>query len=68
LIESEIAVMLLNAGESLVKCYDSMEFINKLWIILERMEGDMEDIINYCRESDFVYNENFCKYLLYRSL
>jgi serine/threonine protein kinase len=68
MIESEISVMMLNAGESLIRCYDSMDCLNKFWIVLERMNGDMEDIIKHCKETDHSYNENFCKYMLYRSL
>jgi serine/threonine protein kinase len=68
LIESEIKVMLLNSGESIIKCYDSIEFAKKYWLLLERMEGDLEDVLKFCKEKELNYNENFCKYVLYRSL
>ena len=73
LIYNEIGVMMLNKGESIVTCYDSLEYIDKkgntnLWMMLEKMDGDMEEIIKLCLEVDFKYTENFIKYTLYRCL
>ena len=63
----EVGLMLLNKNDSIIQCYDSMESMGKLWAFLERMEGDMEHIINYCAESHD-YDENFIRYVLYRVL
>jgi len=59
--------MMLNKSEYIVSCFDSMESMGKLWAFMERMEGDMESIINYCKES-YEYGEDWIKYVLYRVL
>jgi len=40
-VKDEISVMMLNEGDTLVKCYDSFDYSNKYWIMLEMMEGDV---------------------------
>ena len=44
-----------------------MESMGKLWAFMERMEDDMERVINYCKDG-YDYNEDFIKYVLYRVL
>jgi hypothetical protein len=44
-----------------------MESMGKLWAFMERMEDDMERVINYCKEG-YEYDEDFIKYTLYRVL
>jgi p21-activated kinase 1 len=56
--------MRIHDCQYIVKCYDSMDSMNKLWAFLERMDGDMESVINYCKEN-YRYDEDFIKYTLY---
>ena len=60
----EIGLMRIHTCDYIVKCFDSMDSMNKLWCFLERMDGDMESIINYCKDN-YEYDESFIKYTLY---
>jgi len=64
-VHDEVSVMMLNGGESIVKCYDSFEWQGKLWVILECMEGDLRAVIETL---DKTQDEDFAKYSLYRTL
>ena len=44
-VRDEISVMMLNEGDTLVKCYDSFDFKGKYWIMLEMMDGDVLKLV-----------------------
>ena len=67
-VYNEIGVMMLNEGEHIVECYDSLEYRPQrtekdpnprtyLWMMLEPMSGDMERVINYCKVSKYKFGE-----------
>ena len=68
IVRDEISVMMLNEGDSLIKCYDSFDWNGKLWIILESMGGDVQKLLGFFRENDIAVSENVIRYVLYRTL
>jgi len=67
-VRDEISVMMLNEGDSLIKCYDSFDWNGKLWIILEAMGGDLQKLVALFKEHSIPITENIIRYLLYRTL
>jgi len=65
MMENEVALMKLNDGDSIIRCVEAFNFKKKYWIILEMMEGALTDILI---QSNGNYSENFCKYVLYKTL
>jgi serine/threonine protein kinase len=58
--------MMLNEGESIVRCYDSYDFQNRLWVVQELMDGDLLTVITKHRTkvNKCSYSEEFVKYMV----
>ena len=65
MMKNEVALMKLNDGESIIQCIEAFIFKERYWIILEMMEGALTDILI---QSNCSYSENFCKFVLYKTL
>jgi len=68
IIKNEISVLMLNEGDSLIKCHDSYTWYGKSWIILEKMGSDIRKLIALFKEHELPLSENFIKFVLYRTL
>ena len=79
MVENEIGIMMLNEGDSMIECYDSIERIKKptakvpnpkkeWWMMLEPMSGDLEQVICFCKEHNMSYDEDFISYICYRNI
>jgi len=64
-MKNEVALMKTNDGDSIIKCVEAFEFKQRYWIILEMMESALTDILI---QTGCTYSENFCKYVLYKTL
>ena len=62
---NECALMQMNNGEAIINCIEAFIFKERYWIILEIMEGALTDIL---LGLDTKYSENFCKYVLLKTL
>jgi serine/threonine protein kinase len=66
IMNTEIALMqMCGENDGICKVFEAYEFKNRLWVIMELMDGDSTNFI----QSNFTtYNENICKYLIYKAL
>ena len=62
---NEIALMLLNEGQSILGCVDVFDYKARFWIIIELMDGCITDVIMASQQQ---YSENVCRYILFKSL
>jgi serine/threonine protein kinase len=62
---NECALMQMNKGETIINCIEAFIFKERYWIILEIMEGALTDILIALNTN---YSENFCKYVLLKTL
>jgi len=65
MMNNEVALMKMNDGDSIICVVEAFIFKERYWIILEMMEGALTDILI---ASTVSYTENFCKYVLYKTL
>jgi len=79
MVANEISIMMMNQGQDIIECYDSLEHTPKpspkephpkkqLWMMMEPMSGDMEKVINYCNDTNYEYGEDFISYVCYRTI
>jgi protein-serine/threonine kinase len=65
MIANEVGLMHLNEGDSILRCHDIFDYRNRLWIIIDLMDGCLTDVID---ELDAKYSENCVKYMCYKTL
>ena len=57
--------MQLAESDSILRCVEAFDFENRLWVILEIMEGAFTPMLE---DMPGLYSEDFCKYSLYKTL
>jgi serine/threonine protein kinase len=62
---NECAIMQMNKGDTILNCIEAFIFRDRYWIILEIMTGALTDSLIALNTN---YSENFCKYVLLKSL
>ena len=45
-IANEVGLMLLNGGESIMRCHEVFDFKKRLWIIIDLMNSNLSDFID----------------------
>jgi serine/threonine protein kinase len=65
LFKNEIALMMeCNDTDYVLQCHEAYWFNNKIWIILELMDGG--SVAQMVEDMNGTYSESFCKYVLYK--
>ena len=62
----EVGIMKMSAGESIVQCFETYDYKNRLWIFMELMDGG--SLTPMLTELQGQYSEEFCKYSVYQML
>ena len=44
-IQNEVGLMQLNKGDSILRCHDIFDYKERLWIIIDLMDGCLTDVI-----------------------
>ena len=55
--------MKMSAGESIVECFETYDFKDRLWLFMELMDGG--SLTPMLTELQGQYSEEFCKYTVY---
>ena len=58
--------MQMNQHDSIVHCYEALDYQNRLWILNEWIDGDC--LTPMLTELKGAYSEEFCKYSLYKTI
>jgi len=64
-MQNEVGLMQLNQGDSNIKCEDVFDYKERYWVIIELMDGCINDLI---QGADAKYSENTVKYICYKTL
>jgi serine/threonine protein kinase len=66
IMNTEIGLMqMCGDNDGVIKIFETFEFQNRLWVIVELMDGE---ITNYIQSNYTKYSENLCKYVLAKTL